>query len=168
MGTQDVHNSSKRQDWPTPLALIARLKESFGVLALDPCAYDDPAYHFALINIVKAQDGLVQPWHVTAHLGFAYVNSEYGRALPKWVDKCNQEGEAGAEIIQLTPARPGTQWYRSAKRGSQAICELDKRLTFQGADDPAPFPSTLFYRGPRPYLFCHLLQDDGDVRPLIV
>lgn len=163
-----VHNSSVKQDWRTPTDLIRKLTEALGPIALDPCAADDAAHHLARFNITKADDGLTQPWHVTAPYGWVYVNSEYGTALPKWVAKCAREVEQGAEIVQLTPARPGTRWYRAAKAGAQAICELHKRLTFQGAPDPAPFPSTLFYYGPRPFLFCHLFQHEGDVRPLII
>ena len=160
-----VHHSSEKQDWRTPsdfLDLVRRV----GPIGLDPCASDDPEHHFARFNITKDQDGLVQPWHKTKDFGLTYVNSEYGRALPRWVDKCATQAELGCEIIQLMPARPGSGWYRAAQAAASAMCELSGRLTFVGAKDPAPFPSAVFYYGPNPYLFCHVFQGRGGVRTL--
>ncbi len=160
--------SSKKQDWRTPKALLDKVRE-MGPIVLDPCASDDPAHHFATKNLTKSDDGLTDLWWpcVAGGDGLVFVNSEYGRALGDWVGKCADEAsEDVCDIIQLVPNRPGPRWYRAAQDAATAMVGLDKRLTFVGAPTCAPFPSALFYYGPRPYLFCHVFQDDGDVRIL--
>lgn len=159
--------ASGMQDWRTPSSFLDQVRE-LGRIALDPCADDDPANHFAGRNLTREDDGLAQSWGRARgrRRGLVFVNSEYGTALSSWVDKCADEAQAGEEIIQLCPNRPGVRWYRRAQASATAMCGLDGRLTFEGAENCAPFPSVTFYYGSSPYLFCHVFAVLGDVRLL--
>lgn len=159
--------SSKMQDWRSPVGFLDQVRK-LGRIALDPCADSDPAHHFAGVNLTRADDGLISDWSRARgrRKGLVYVNSEYGPALSSWVDKCADESCFGNEIVQLCPNRPGVRWYRRAQAAAHAMCGLDGRLTFEGADNCAPFPSVVFYYGPNPYLFCHIFVELGDVRIL--
>jgi hypothetical protein len=157
-------HSSVKQDYCTPQYVLDWVRR-LGRITLDPTAHDNPCMHFADYCATKSFDGLAMDWTKPMASGVTYVNSEYGRALPKWVDKCAQEQvRHGIEVVQLVPARAGNRWWRAARAKAHAMVELHKRITFVGAPDPAPFPSAMFYYGDRPYLFCHLFQDLGDVR----
>lgn len=159
-----VTHTSNRQTWMTP-RWILDLVYQLGPIALDPCASDDEHFHFAQMNFTKKTNGLVQHWQ---RGGLVFVNHEYGRGIPEWCDKCATEACHGAEIVQLCPARPGANWYMGAKRDADALCELNGRVLFDEhwCKDPAPFPSALFYYGDKPYLFCHIFVDHGEVRIL--
>lgn len=160
-----VTHSSTRQTWMTP-RWILDLVEQIGPIVLDPCASDDDQYHFAPMNFTKAINGLVQHWRRD---GLVFVNHEYGRAIPEWIDKCALEASVGVEIVQLCPARPGANWYMRAKENADAMCELNGRVLFDEhwCANAAPFPSALFYYGDRPYLFCHVFDAYGEVRRLL-
>lgn len=173
----DVQHSSARHDWRTPDALVELVKrcDGFGDIDLDPCASVDFADWFARTNRTRADDGLTILWeeHIPVEcLGrgepaTVFVNSEYGRALPAWVDKCAASAYDRMQVVQLAPNRPGVKWYRAALAAASAMCSLDGRLTFKGAPAAAPFPSALFYYGPRPYRFADVFQDHGDVRVML-
>ena len=55
-----------------------------------------------------------------------------------------------------------------AKVNADAMCELHGRVLFDEhwCENAAPFPSALFYYGPRPYLFMHVFDAKGEVRRL--
>jgi hypothetical protein len=135
-----------------------------GPIMLDPCTTsDNPCFAQRWLSV----DGLVQSWKAIAGLGLIYVNPPYGRELPPWVAKCCVEGRSfDCEIILLVPARTDTAWYDNANDSADVLCEWRGRLTFKGAPSPAPFPSAVFYWGPRPYLFCHVFQSHGRMRIL--
>lgn len=160
-----VTHTSDRQTWMTP-RWILDLVELLDPIALDPCASDEEEHHFAAMNFTKATNGLVQSWRGRG--GLVFANHEYGRAIPEWCEKCAAEAANGVEIVQLCPARPGANWYMEAKANADAICELNGRVIFDEhwCKDGAPFPSALLYYGDRPYLFCHVFDNHGEVRRL--
>lgn len=154
-------HSSDRQDWRTPEHLLD-LVRGVADIGLDPCASSDPAHHFARVNVTQAEDGLSVDWG--ALIGpheLAYVNPEYGRALPSWVGKWADEP---VESVLLAPARTDTRWFRDATAACSARCLWYGRLTFRGAAAGAPFPSALWYRGPHPFLFCDVFHHSGEVQ----
>lgn len=136
-------HSSARDDWQTPdeiWQLVYLLDYPW-----DPCP-------------TGGTDGLTAPF---ARDQLNYVNPPYGRAIVKWTAKCCDEGDRGCEIIMLCPGRIDTRWYQDTKRHARALCEWTGRITFRGAQDPAPFPSAFFYWGPRPYLFAYVFSQRG-------
>lgn len=128
-----------RDDWRTNPAILARVAR-IAPIAVDPCASDDPAHHFALVNYTTADDGLAQSW--TDARGLAFVNNPYSRCRD-FIAKAAYEASLGVAVVLLVPARPGAKWYRLARRHADCIAELHGRQTFIGAESTAPFPSAI-------------------------
>lgn len=157
--------SSQRHDWQTPDVVLHAVRD-LAPIALDPCAsIGNPCGATAFIH--PPDNGLTADWWSLADGGLIYVNPPYGRALGGWVGKSVLVAAGGDnEILLLTPSRTDTAWYDMAESTANALCSWRGRLTFKGADAPAPFPSALFYWGRRPYLFCHVFQSHGRMRVL--
>jgi site-specific DNA-methyltransferase (adenine-specific) len=152
-------HSSKKHDWRTPEEVLDLVRE-VGPIALDPCASENKKYWFAKVNWTEKTEA--HDWHSVE--GLCFMNPPYGRVLPKWVYRWYDEAYIlYPESIILTPARPGTQWFRSAWQYADAYCFWDGRITFEGAPGPAPFPSALFYIGKRPHKFCDVFRAKGIV-----
>jgi phage N-6-adenine-methyltransferase len=134
--------SSVKQDWQTPSSLVEVIRR-FREIDLDPATTDaNPvgANHF----FTHRENGLIQPWE---NYGLTYVNPPYGRELGVWTRKMMTAGYEGAEIIGLVPSRTDTRWFQDNLTTARAICFWRGRLTFVGANAPAPFPSCLPYWG---------------------
>lgn len=132
-------------------------------------------------------DGIAKPWRTD---GLIYINPPYGNGAPKrrrktkarkrrpaarkpwqhsvleWALKVVNEALEGGEIVWLGPGRTDTEWFDVLSRHASARCEWKGRLIFKGSKCGAPFPSTLFYFGDRPWLFCHLFAPHGRVEVL--
>ena len=85
------------------------------------------------------------------------MNPPYGRELPKWMRKSNEEATNGITVVMLIPARVDTSyWHDIAFQHARCVCFLRGRLTFElhGLDAPArsempaPFPSAIVVFGP--------------------
>lgn len=142
-----VHHSSKSAEHYTPPEVIGLVRACFGgEIDLDPCSNSIERPNVpARRHIVKTENGLAQPWS-----GNVYVNPPYGDEIVAWVEKCiteYQEGRADA-IILLTPARTDTFWWHALR--DFPVCFWRGRLQFVGNDDPAPFPSALFWLSEHP------------------
>lgn len=138
-----VHFSSETAEHYTPGEVIEAALECMGAIDLDPCSNSKSNPNVpALDHYTAADDGLLLPW-----FGRVYMNPPYGREIDKWVSKLRSEYEAGntTEAIALVPARTDTQWFR--RLDCFPCCYVEGRLTFIGNDDPAPFPSAIFYLG---------------------
>lgn len=158
--TLKVMTSSKNEHWCTPNTILQPLRDHLGPILLDPCS--NPG------SIVGAQtaycgplagdlDGLEQTWQFN---GLVYVNPPYGRKIVPWIKKCSTEGQLakqlgnGTEIVLLGPARTDTKWFqRVVLPTADAVILWEGRLKFEGAKDPAVFPSFLAYWGHRPTKF---------------
>lgn len=158
--TQRVMTSSKNEHWPTPNVVLQPLRDHLGPILLDPCSNDK--------SIVRAVtewtgpaaggvDGLARGWQFN---GLVYVNPPYGRKIVPWVKKCKDEGDIakaaanGTEIVLLGPARTDTKWFqRLILPSADAVLLWEGRLKFEGAKDPAVFPSFVAYWGHRPLKF---------------
>ena len=93
-----------------------------------------------------------------------YINSTYGRGLPRWVEQRAGAYERGemAEAIVLVPGRFDTQWYRRLSGFHLPVCLVHGRLQFSEAHTSgAPFPSAIFYLGARPGHFCRCFAAVG-------
>ncbi len=150
--------SSTRQDWETPDEILEVVRK-VGPIVLDPCTTKTnptQAEHF----YTEEQDGLKTDWNWIN--GVCFVNPPYGTALQKWSTKIANEGSTvcaqHTHLIALTPSRTDTIWWKRMAVTANAIAFLDKRLTFKGAPNPAPFPSCLFYYGRSPIRFSRVLS----------
>jgi hypothetical protein len=151
--------SSARETWNTPesfLALVRRL----GPLGLDPCSNAGSVVRARVEwRLEWGHDGLTAPWG--GH-GLVFCNPPYGRELKPWAEKIAREAGQGVEVVTLVPARPGSSWWRTLSTKA-LVCYLDRRLTFGAAPAPAPFPSAVFYHGPRGSLFTQIFSEAGAV-----
>jgi DNA N-6-adenine-methyltransferase (Dam) len=154
-----VHLSSETSEHYTPAEIVTAVVACLEGIDLDPCSNtgDSPNVP-ARQHYSTADDGLRQPWS-----GKVYMNPPYGETIEKWVTKLCDEHEQGAvtEAIALLPARPDTQWFHRLR--NYLCCFIEGRLTFLGNEDPAPFPSALFYLGSDLGKFYHHFQGFGDI-----
>jgi hypothetical protein len=159
-----VHFSSRTAEHYTPETIIVSTLACLGEIDLDPCSdVGDPPNIPAHMHYTVADDGLAHPWS-----GRIYLNPPYGREIGDWVEKLCFEHEAGrlTEAIALLPSRTDTQWWRRLR--AYPVCFVQGRLTFVGSDDPAPFPSAVFYLGSDVGKFCRAFDHLGDVYRRIV
>jgi site-specific DNA-methyltransferase (adenine-specific) len=140
--------TSKSTTWQTPNHIIDMVKDFYGgEIALDPCASDNPADHFATHNyfLANKDDGLILPW-----MEDTYCNPPYGKGIDNWVKKANKEKEdCKSDIILLIPASVDTKKYQDTSYGifhnASAICFIKGRIRFKGAKASAPMPCALIY-----------------------
>jgi hypothetical protein len=109
-------------------------------------------------HYTREDDGLSQEWH-----GCVYMNPPYGREIDDWVSKLVSEYEAGnvTEAIALVPSRTDTQWWQRLRE--YHVCLVSGRLKFIGNNDPAPFPSAVFYLGQNIGRFVWAFEELGDI-----
>jgi hypothetical protein len=161
LGSDNVHFSSATNEWTTPDDIIKRVRGLFGVIDLDPCS--DPDATVPAKETFKLEDnGLEREWH-----GRVYMNPPYGRELPDWVIKLEEEYVSGRvkEAIALIPARPDTEWFHAFREYPR--CFIFGRLKFGGQENSAPFPSMLVYLGKNRNGFIEATKDIGDVYEVV-
>lgn len=163
--------ASKRHDWRTPEDLLDDVRK-LGPIVLDPCTGPDNPVG-ARRFYTEVDDGLTTPWATEVGEGeVCYVNSPFGRELPRWVARCAEKGRLIREhwgmLVELTPARPGTRWFKQAWKAADAVCFLDGRLCFLDPDfgeagEPAPFPCAVWYYGMGMMRFLEVFEKRGVV-----
>lgn len=154
-----VHFSSESPEHYTPAGIIEAAVACMGAIDLDPCSNSHETPNVPATNhYTVADDGLAKPWH-----GRVYMNPPYGREISAWVDKLVSEYDRGnvTAAIALVPARTDTQWW--LKMRDFPVCLVVGRLTFVGNDDPAPFPSAVFYLGNDLAAFYYAFNHMGDI-----
>ena len=148
--------SSARQDWCTPAALLDRVRQ-VGRIGLDPCASPQGLVHARVewTGPPEGENGLAASWAPVLKRGeIAWCNPPFAE-LATWVDKAvsewtrllmglpDEDAFPSRGILLLSPARTDTAWFRRLVENARAICFLSGRLTFVGAPNPAPFPSSV-------------------------
>lgn len=171
-----AHYTSETPEWYTPAHVITCVETLFGHIDLDPCsnAKGEDANVPARVHFTREDDGLSQSWRLapytdedgdTSHAVRAYVNPPYGDEIDAWVERTVSAYTSGeiTEAVLLVPGRPGSGWWRRLR--AYAVCLVDGRLRFVGADAGAPFPSALFYLGSDLEGFVDSFGGIGEVRP---
>jgi len=132
----DVHFSSKSDEWETPQWLFDELDAEFEFV-LDPCCTIDNKK----CNLFYSKDrsGLVKRWHP---FGPVFMNPPYGREIGKWVKKAYEESQKGCTVVCLLPGRTDTKWFHDYCLKGE-IRFLKGRLKFGNAKYSAPFPSII-------------------------
>lgn len=148
--------SSQRQDWNTPPEVLDIIRK-FARIGLDPCSNNRSKVK---ASAAWLSGGLEVEW---GGFGLVYVNPPYGRALGAWSEKIVAEAKKGTEMIVLVPSRTDTRWFQRLFYECDRICFWKGRITFEGAPAPAPFPSAVFYFGPRVDDFSEVFNDCGIV-----
>ena len=136
-----VMGSSESAEWYTPAPIVERVVATLGEVDLDPSWHPDSPVR-AREAYTPAEDGLAQRW-----AGRVFLNPPYGRAIDAWVAKLVAGYEAGevTEAVALVPARVDTEWFRRLDPFPR--CFVSGRITFDNAENPAPFPSAVVYLG---------------------
>jgi hypothetical protein len=149
--------SHGRDDWPTSEQVLD-LVRGLGPIGLDPC--DGPgSVTRARTSFCRETDGLGQDWG--GH-GLVFVNFPYSQAR-EWAAKIAEEARRGAEIVALCPVRTDARWWQDHARAMDVLFFWRGRLRFGGAPSSAPFPSALWYAGPRIDRFVEIFAPHGHV-----
>ena len=154
-----VHFSSESPEHYTPSVIIEAAIACMGGIDLDPCSNSKETPHVpAASHYTREDDGLTQEWR-----GCVYMNPPYGREIDDWIAKLVSEYEAGnvTEAIALVPSRTDTQWWQRLRE--YHVCLVSGRLKFIGNNDPAPFPSAVFYLGQNIGRFVYAFEELGDI-----
>lgn len=131
--------SSLRDDWPTPVDLFNALDHEFH-FTLDVCASADN--HKVARYFDKETDGLKQDWTKDV----CFMNPPYGRPIKQWVKKASDSARGGAVVVGLLPARTETSWFDYCMTATE-LRFIKGRVTFEGAESSAPFPSVIVVWG---------------------
>jgi phage N-6-adenine-methyltransferase len=128
--------SSDEMSWETPSTLFNKLNDEFN-FTLDPCCVKEtakcPLYYTPEI------DGLKQPW-----FGSVFMNPPYGRTIKLWMAKAAHESSLRKSLVCcLVPVRSDSKWWHHYAMKSSEIRLLNRRLTFEGGNNKAPFPAAL-------------------------
>jgi len=132
----NVHFSSKTNEWATPQAFFDQLNKEFQ-FNLDPCATDENAK--CVMYYTQEDNGLEQDWG-----GYnVFCNHPYGKEIVKWVKKASDEVKKykGTTVVMLIPSRTDTKYFHEYIYNKAEIRFLKGRLKFGGSANPAPFPS---------------------------
>jgi len=136
----DTLFKSDKMDWGTPQAFYDLLDAEFH-FTLDACATAENAKcaHY----YTKEDDGLSMPW-----AGHVWCNPPYGRDIGDWVRRAFEASVRGAIVVLLIPARTDTAYWHEYVMRAAEVRFVRGRLTFEGADNSAPFPSAVVVFGP--------------------
>ena len=132
--------SSKKSDWTTPDWLFNLLDEEFA-FTLDPCATKQNAKCKKFFT--EKENGLKQDWSKD----IVFMNPPYGSQISEWIYKAKEEGERGAVVVCLIPARPDTTyWHETIFPFASSVCFVRGRVGF-GQTKICPFPSAIIIFG---------------------
>lgn len=143
--------SSETTEWCTPQALFDELNREF-MFDLDVAASVKNAKCKRFFTLSRS--AFNQFWRYRV-----WCNPPYGNAIGKWLEHGRFNIDKGyCEIaVYLLPARTDTKWYhehiydkeKKAFREGVEVRFLPGRLTFVGAQWPAPFPSMVVIFSPK-------------------
>lgn len=128
----NVHFSSKTDNWETPQELFDKLNKEFR-FGFDVCADVDNT-KCGINHYDKSEDGLIQDW---SHTYSKWMNPPYGREIGKWIKKASEN----PMTVCLLPSRIDTKWFHEYILGKAEIRFIKGRLKFGGNKNSAPFPS---------------------------
>lgn len=150
-GQRQAHSSvakgdeHARDDWRTPTSVLTRVRQVAELcwpgisdrpgagIFLDPCSNADgstgAAYNYSGPD-GNGFDGLVESWGDASNDGLVFPNWVYSQSAA-WVAKMVAAAADGVPIIGLGPARPDTQWHRTAMTRASALVFWRSRITFE-------------------------------------
>jgi site-specific DNA-methyltransferase (adenine-specific) len=138
--TRKVLHSSSKTDYGTPQYLFDLMDKEFGPFTLDAAANSENAKCDKFYSI--EDDGLSKSWVGET----VFVNWPYGRKYNlKWAQKIYKEAmlDKKCKKVALVAARIDTVWFSEYLAFAEDIYFLKGRVTFDGADNNAAFPSCI-------------------------
>jgi len=142
--TLDIYKGKRAEDFRTPREFMYFLHKKFHFTPyLDVCAslYNTKApFYYS-----EAENCLEKEWY-----GQVWMNPPYGRSMPKFLAKCNEQikNKAVNSIFALVPARTDTKWFHDIVcKGASEVHFIRGRFNFQHKstikNSNAPFASIL-------------------------
>lgn len=141
------NRGESRQDFQTPAPFMSAVIDRFGPYSFDLAAHEENKQHASYFS--EADDSLMQEWHKIP--GILWLNPPFSRIEP-WAEKCAREADKGAQILFLTPASVGANWFKNFVHRQAYVLALNGRLSFDGI---APYPKDCIlssYNVPRGYV----------------
>jgi phage N-6-adenine-methyltransferase len=135
-----VYHRSLTIEWGTPQPFFDTLDAEFS-FTLDVAA--QPGNAKCQRFLTPDDDGLTLPW-----TGTCWMNPPYGKTIGEWVAKADASAKEGTTVVCLLPVRTDTRWWQRYCMPPAEIRFVPGRLTFEGANNPAPFPNAVvIFRG---------------------
>lgn len=142
---ESTAKSSADMEWYTPTWVLDRVIDALGEFDTDPCSPGKGKSNVrAALHFTVREDGLRHAWP-----GAVWMNPPYGKQVPLWLAKARHEVEVGhaRSVIALIAARSDTRWWADHAADKADIVMLKGRITFEGAESAAPFPSAILAYG---------------------
>lgn len=130
-----VYHRALTIEWGTPQTFFDTLHAEFS-FTLDVAA--QPGNAKCQRYFSPDDDGLQQPW-----TDVCWMNPPYGKTIGEWVRKAHTSAQDGATVVCLLPVRTDTRWWQRYCVPPAEVRFVPGRLTFQGANNPAPFPNAV-------------------------
>lgn len=138
----NVHFSSKKDDWRTPIGFFNKLNEQYN-FTVDLCASDDNSLLNRYVDDIESAGVVDKEWSDVLPIDWKkevfFCNPPYGKKL-KEVLSFIPDSASG---VFLLPARTDTKWFFDLSKKSSWVFFLKGRIKFFGAKNSAPFPSIL-------------------------
>lgn len=152
---QTVGYTGGSDEHDTPVSFFAPIAEAVGGFDIDPAASETS--DLAERNVTKDEDGLSIPWN-----GDVWLNPPYSE-VGDWMEYARNQYEHGHanRVVSLVFARTSTQWWHNHATTADAVCFVEGRLTFGGADNSAPAPSAVVIWGEIPAALERVLNKAG-------
>lgn len=123
---------SSRDSWQTPQWLFdwSHKRFNFGV-DLAASQKNKKCFHWLGVD----NDALSQDWCcLHQHHGFLWLNCPYSET-GKWIEKCWQEAQQGAQIVALIPTPNGENYWRHVFGWATEIIFINGHIAFELPDD---------------------------------
>lgn len=114
-----------KQDYATPPDFMLAVSRRFDPINFDLAAHEQNTKHANFFSI--RDNSLVQEWHKIP--GILWLNPPFDNIGP-WAKKCAQEADMGAQILFLTPASVGSNWFADYVFPNAAVYGLVGRIAF--------------------------------------
>jgi hypothetical protein len=133
----NVGGQKRNQTVLSPDWFIGQLIQVYGPLGYDPCTTPwNPLK--AKVFSTKKTDGFKVSWALTCRRhGWIYVNPPYDD-LKRWMERCNREADAGAQILLLAPFRPWRTWFCDLLEGRPVVSLAPMPFVGEKSAYPAP------------------------------
>jgi site-specific DNA-methyltransferase (adenine-specific) len=127
-------------EWETPDKLFKKLDDEFH-FTLDSCASDEN--HKVDNYYTIKTDGLRSPWS-----GVVWCNPPYSN-IADWIKKGYEEAQKGCTVVMLIYSKTDTKYWHNHVMKADEIRFIKGRVTFKGAKNTSPAPSSIIVF--RPY-----------------
>lgn len=135
IGREPVQKPGRsKQDYGTPWELIRAIEARFGKLTIDLAA---TAENKRCDRFISPEVDSLAPhvrWASYIGDGIGWLNPPFEDIAP-WAEKCLS---SCANVILLTPASIGSEWFAENVESHAAVVGLRPRLIFEGCKDPYP------------------------------